>query len=54
MRIKKHIPNIITLGNLLCGTLATIFAVSGYFEMTALFVVLGVFLDFFEIGRAHV
>ena len=48
MRIKKHIPNIITLGNLLCGTLATIFAVSGYFEMTALFVVLGVFLDFFD------
>ena len=48
MRIKKHIPNIITLGNLLCGTLATIFAVSGYYEMTALFVVLGVFLDFFD------
>jgi len=48
MNFKKHIPNIFTLGNLLCGTLATIFAVSGYFEMTALFVVLGISLDFFD------
>jgi CDP-diacylglycerol--serine O-phosphatidyltransferase len=48
MNFKKHIPNIFTLGNLLCGTLATVFAVSGYFEMTALFVVLGIFLDFFD------
>ncbi len=48
MSFKKHIPNIFTLGNLLFGTLATIFAVGGYFEMTALFVVLGIFLDFFD------
>ena len=48
MSIKKHIPNIVTLGNLLCGTLATIFAVGGHFEITALFVVLGIFLDFFD------
>ena len=48
MSIKKHIPNIVTLGNLFCGTLATIFAVGGHFEMTALFVVLGIFLDFFD------
>jgi len=48
MSLKKHIPNIFTLGNLLFGTLATIFAVGGYFEMTALFVVLGIFLDFFD------
>ena len=48
MSFKKHIPNIITLGNLLFGTLATIFAVGGYFKMTALFVALGVFLDFFD------
>ena len=48
MSFKKHIPNIITLGNLLFGTLATIFAVDGYFKMTALFVTLGVFLDFFD------
>ena len=48
MSIKKHIPNIITFGNLFCGTLATIFAVGGHFEMTALFVALGIFLDFFD------
>ena len=48
MSFKKHIPNIITLGNLLFGTLATIFSVGGYFKMTALFVALGVFLDFFD------
>ena len=48
MSIKKHIPNIVTLGNLFCGTLATMFAVGGYFEMTALFVALGIFLDFFD------
>ena len=38
MSINKHIPNIVTLGNLFCGTLAAIFAVGGHFEMTALFV----------------
>jgi CDP-diacylglycerol--serine O-phosphatidyltransferase len=48
MNIKKHIPNLVTLGNLFCGTLATIFAVSGHFELTALFVVFGIFLDFFD------
>ena len=48
MSFKKHIPNIVTLGNLFCGTLATMFAVGGHFEMTALFVVLGIFLDFFD------
>lgn len=48
MSIKKHIPNIVTLGNLFCGTLATIFAVEGHFELTALFVALGIFLDFFD------
>ena len=48
MNIKKHIPNIVTLCNLLCGTLATIFAVDGHFELTAFFVALGVFLDFFD------
>lgn len=48
MNIKKHIPNLVTLCNLLCGTLATIFAVDGHFELTAFFVALGVFLDFFD------
>ena len=46
--IKQHIPNLITLGNLLCGTIATIYAVSGDFSYAALFVVLGIVLDFFD------
>lgn len=48
MKIKKHIPNLCTLGNLFCGTSATIFAVNERFELTALMVLLGVFLDFFD------
>lgn len=48
MQIRKHIPNIFTLGNLFSGTLATIFAVQGKFELTAIFVSLGIFLDFFD------
>tara|TARA_B110000003_G_scaffold270493_1_gene303046 strand:- start:7038 stop:7769 length:732 start_codon:yes stop_codon:yes gene_type:complete len=48
MDIKNHLPNLITLGNLFCGILASIFAVDGHFELTFLFVVLGVFLDFFD------
>ncbi len=48
MNIKKHIPNIITLGNLFCGTLATIFAVKGDFYVTAMLVVLGIVFDFLD------
>ncbi|WP_299667462.1 CDP-alcohol phosphatidyltransferase family protein [uncultured Polaribacter sp.] len=46
--MKKHIPNLITLGNLFCGTLATIFAVQGNFVLAGLFVVLGILFDFFD------
>jgi CDP-diacylglycerol--serine O-phosphatidyltransferase len=46
--MKKHIPNIVTLGNLLCGTIATILAVQGDFVAAGLFVVIGIFLDFFD------
>lgn len=48
MNLKKHIPNLFTLGNLLCGTLATVYAISGEYEMTALLVLLGIVLDFFD------
>ena len=48
MYIKKHIPNLITLGNLFCGTVAVIFAVKNQLEMAALFVVLGVLFDFLD------
>jgi CDP-diacylglycerol--serine O-phosphatidyltransferase len=46
--MKKHIPNLLTLGNLLCGTIATILAVQGDFVAAGLFVVIGIFLDFFD------
>ncbi|WP_200799158.1 CDP-alcohol phosphatidyltransferase family protein [Tenacibaculum agarivorans] len=48
MNIKKHIPNIITLGNLLCGTIAIILAVRGLFYATAIFVGIGIILDFLD------
>jgi CDP-diacylglycerol--serine O-phosphatidyltransferase len=46
--MKKHIPNILTLGNLFCGTVATIYAVQGNFENAGILVVLGIFFDFFD------
>tara|TARA_R100000935_G_scaffold7704_1_gene16299 strand:+ start:3556 stop:4335 length:780 start_codon:yes stop_codon:yes gene_type:complete len=48
MAFKKHIPNLITVLNLLCGSLAAIFAVQGNLVMAALFVGLGIFFDFFD------
>lgn len=46
--MKRHIPNLITLLNLLCGCIATVFAVSNQLEIAAVFVFLGIFLDFFD------
>ncbi len=48
MNIKKQIPVIITLGNLLCGTVALILATTGDFYSTAVFAGLGIALDFFD------
>jgi CDP-diacylglycerol--serine O-phosphatidyltransferase len=48
MNIKKHIPNTITLLNLLCGCIALIFVSKDQFEMAFYFVCLGIFLDFFD------
>ena len=46
--MKRHIPNIITLGNLTCGILSIIQASQGNFEWSAYFIFLGLFLDFFD------
>ncbi|MEK6154879.1 CDP-alcohol phosphatidyltransferase family protein [Flavobacteriaceae bacterium 3-367] len=46
--MRKHIPNLITLLNVLCGCVATVFAVQNHLEMAALFVFLGIFFDFFD------
>ena len=48
MNIKKHIPNLITLLNLLCGCIAIDFASRHDFEMAFYLVCLGIFLDFFD------
>ena len=47
-RMKKYVPNLITLSNLLCGTIAIVFAVRGTIDWAALFVAIGIFLDFFD------
>lgn len=44
----KNIPNLLTLGNLFCGSISVIFAVQGDFEAVALFVVIGIFFDFLD------
>ena len=46
--LKKYIPNLLTLLNLLCGTIAVIFAVNNALEIAAYFVLLGIFFDFFD------
>ena len=46
--MKKHIPNILTLLNLLCGSIAVLFAVNNNVVAAALFVFLGIFFDFFD------
>ena len=48
MQLKRQIPNIITLLNLLCGCIATIFAVQSVLGVAAFFVFLGIFFDFFD------
>jgi len=48
MAIKRHVPNIITILNLLCGVIAVIFAVQGNLIMAGLFVALGIFFDYFD------
>jgi CDP-diacylglycerol--serine O-phosphatidyltransferase len=46
--MRKHIPNFITLLNLFCGCVATVFAVLNQLEVAGLFVALGIFFDYFD------
>lgn len=46
--MKKHIPNTITLLNLLSGCIAVLFAVNDNLEYAAYFVFLGITFDFFD------
>ena len=46
--MKAFIPNLLTLLNLFSGAIAVIFAVEGALTIAALFVLLGIFFDFFD------
>jgi len=46
MTFKKHLPNILTLLNLLSGTIAVFFAVKEQMVIAALFVFVGILFDF--------
>lgn len=46
--MKKQIPNLITLCNLLCGVFSCIFAYEETLHIAALFICLGIFFDFFD------
>lgn len=46
--MKKHIPNIITCCNLICGCIATGAACHHYFHTALLFILLGAVFDFFD------
>lgn len=48
--MKKHIPNIITCCNLICGCIATYCAFHHGYQVAFLFILLGAFFDFFD-GR---
>jgi len=48
MNIKKHIPNFLTLLNLLCGCIAVVFIAEYRFDLAFYFVCLGIFFDFFD------
>ena len=48
MNIKKHIPNAITCGNLLCGCLAIVAAFNGNLVWSAYLVGIAAVLDFFD------
>jgi CDP-diacylglycerol--serine O-phosphatidyltransferase len=46
--MTKHIPNLITLLNLLSGTIAVMLAVEGNLILAGVFVLIGIFFDFFD------
>lgn len=46
--LKKHIPNLVTLLNLLSGCIAVLFATNGDLTKAAFFALLGIFFDFFD------
>ncbi len=52
--MKRHIPNIITCCNLVCGCIATCAAFQHHFYLALLFILLGAVFDFFDGMTARV
>lgn len=46
--VRRLIPNLITLCNLLCGVFSCIYAFEETLHLAALFICLGIFFDFFD------
>ena len=46
--MKKHIPNALTCGNLICGCIAITFALADQSSMAFLFIIAGAVFDFFD------
>ena len=46
--MKRHIPNIITCGNLISGCIATFFAFSNNPSLALMWIVIGAVFDFFD------
>ena len=46
--IKRNIPNYFTLSNLCCGVISIIFTLNNLIYLAAIFIFLGVFLDYFD------
>ncbi len=46
--MKRHIPNMITSGNLLCGAVATYMATQGAYDVAFLLIIVAAILDFFD------
>ncbi|MBR5352095.1 MAG: CDP-diacylglycerol--serine O-phosphatidyltransferase [Bacteroidales bacterium] len=46
--LKRQIPNLITLGNLTCGVVACYMASQGLLWQAAVYIIAGIFLDFFD------
>lgn len=48
MNIKKHIPNMLTCGNLFSGCIGTVYAFNGHLKTVAFFVIISGVFDFFD------
>ena len=46
--IIRNIPNYITIANLCCGILSIILTFNNQLSLAALFIFLGIFMDFFD------